>query len=601
MTMNREYMAARLPEAPPEGLVEWVEQTQRDEFGLPLCSWQSEWVRLAPQIEEIMCNQGTQGRSIWVADCWCGACGESYYTAKVPGEDAIMLTVGEDGGYYTAELDGGWNPETTEIQRNGDEFYCPFCGSKVELIHRRRLKGGRMQRLMVMTLQAVDGYLGIFYWITWRKIEEWGAEEYGASPYSAYLLNENGTLVKFRHAKRDMNGHLHHSREWKPIRDNDDDGDDIYQDWGSICNRKRGYALWPQAPKLDGTTGEKTGLEEYLAAGGYRCVQYLKLWRTVRGVENLCKTGQAALVKEIVNLAYCYSYTPSLEAAKYLDIKKRKPHEMLGVSRADYRVLRENDMPLTIQHIETWNRYRKCGGSLGFLDLIYASARFGAGLGSALELMKDHPGEDLPRLERYMEKQGLSARDIGLLTDTRRMLRNLYGGRALSAEELWPRQLQAAHDNAAAMLATRNQREKAEKFAAGFARILDNFGQLQWNDGELCIVLPQSNDDLIREGKVLRHCVGTYGNGHIDGTSVIFFVRHYRRPERPYYTLDINMQKRGKEVQLHGYGNERHGPNKEYTHKIPVKVRAFCDRWENEILRPFCEAQAKQEQEAKTA
>lgn len=590
----------RLPEAPPEGLVEWVERTQRDEFGLPFCSWTSERVRLVPMLEEIMWDQSTKGRSIWAADCRCAACGEDFYTAKVPGEDAIMLTVGEDGSYYTAELDGGWNPETTEIQRDGDDFYCPFCGSKVELIHRKRLRGGRMQQLMVMTVQVVDGYLGIFYWMTWRSIDEWGVDEYGASPYSAYLLSESGTLAKFRHAKRDMNGHLHHSRTWQLVRNNDDDGDDIYQDWGSISNRKRGYALWPQFPELGGTTGEKTGLEEYLAADGYHCVQYLKLWRSARGVENLCKTGQVALVREIVNQAYRYSYTPSMEAAKYLDIKKRKPHEMLCISRADYRVLRKNDMALTIHHLEKWKQYRACGGNLSFLDFIYFSARFGAGIHSALELMKDHPGEDLPKLERYMEKQGLQAREIGLLTDTRRMLRNLYGGRALSTEELWPRQLQAAHDNAAAMLATRNQREKAAKLAAGFAQILDNFGHLQWSDGELCIVLPQSNDDLIREGKVLRHCVGTYGHGHIEGTNVIFFVRHYRRPERPYYTLDINMHK-GVEVQLHGYGNERHGPNKEYTHSIPTKVRAFCDRWKDEILRPFCEAQAKQEQEAKTA
>lgn len=591
----------RLPETPPDGLIDWVERTQRNEFGLPLCSWQSVRVRLAPQIEEVMCNQSTKGRSIWAADCWCGACGESFLTAKVSGENAILLTVGEDGAYYTAELEGGWDPETTEIQRDGDDFYCPCCGSKVELIHTKRLRGGRTQRLMVMSLQVVDGYLGIFYWIVWRKIEEWGADDYGASPYSAFILDENGTLIKFRHANRDMRGNLHHFREWKNIRDNNDDGDDIYRDWGSINHRKQGYALWPQTPNLDNSTGEKTGIEEYLDAGGHRCVQYLKLWRAVRGIENLCKTGQATLVRSIVTKAYRYSATPSVEAAKYLNIKMRKPHEMLGISRADYRALRENGLELEPDHLERWRQYQQCGGQLSFLDFMEISARFGVGIGFALKLMRGHPGEDLPKLERYMQKQGMHAREIGLLEDTRRMMRNLYGGRELTQEELWPRRLQSAHDNAAAMLATRDQLPRKEKLAAGFAQILANYGNLQWDDGELCMVLPQSNDDLIREGKVLRHCVGSYGERHVAGTSVIFFVRHYRRPERPYYTLDINMQKQGEEVQLHGYGNERHGPNKEYTHKIPAKVRAFCDRWKNEVLRPYIQAQAKREQEAKTA
>ena len=36
-----------------------------------------------------------------------------------------------------------------------------------------------------------------------------------------------------------------------------------------------------------------------------------------------------------------------------------------------------------------------------------------------------------------------------------------------------------------------------------------------------------------------------------------------------------------------GYGNERHGPNKEYKHSIPQPVRDFCDRWQREVLLPW--------------
>ena len=41
------------------------------------------------------------------------------------------------------------------------------------------------------------------------------------------------------------------------------------------------------------------------------------------------------------------------------------------------------------------------------------------------------------------------------------------------------------------------------------------------------------------------------------------------------------------EIQLHGYGNERHGDRKQHRHKIPQKVRDFCDRWEREVLMPW--------------
>ena len=101
------------------------------------------------------------------------------------------------------------------------------------------------------------------------------------------------------------------------------------------------------------------------------------------------------------------------------------------------------------------------------------------------------------------------------------------------------------------------------------------------------MILPKSYADLYQEGEILRHCVGGYSEEHISGSDTIFFVRHYRRPERSYYTLDIDMTDRPHRVQLHGYGNERHGINKQYRHTIPKKVLDFCDRWEREVLMPW--------------
>jgi hypothetical protein len=62
-----------------------------------------------------------------------------------------------------------------------------------------------------------------------------------------------------------------------------------------------------------------------------------------------------------------------------------------------------------------------------------------------------------------------------------------------------------------------------------------------------------------------------------------------------HYTLNISFYgPEPREIQLHGYGNERHGPNKEHSHRIPNKVRTFCDRWEREILLPWWHNQKKQ-------
>ena len=80
---------------------------------------------------------------------------------------------------------------------------------------------------------------------------------------------------------------------------------------------------------------------------------------------------------------------------------------------------------------------------------------------------------------------------------------------------------------------------------------------------------------------------------------MFLFVRHYRRPERPDYTLNISFDgTESEEIQLNGYGNERHGTHKQYRHKIPQKVRDFVDRWEREIMFPWWREQQKKEKTA---
>lgn len=88
--------------------------------------------------------------------------------------------------------------------------------------------------------------------------------------------------------------------------------------------------------------------------------------------------------------------------------------------------------------------------------------------------------------------------------------------------------------------------------------------------------------------------VGGYGDAHCRLEQTIFFVRHYRRPERSYYTLSMDLRGIPAQRQLHGYGNERHGPNKEYSHKIPRKVLDFVDAWKRTVLDPWYKNQIRE-------
>lgn len=586
--MDAAYLARRLPEHPPEGLVEWViKHHGSKELGGEYCIFHAERMRWPG------------GKSGWAAECTCTACQEEFITRKEPGIQGICMVRGEDNQCYTVEPWEAVNPYMgIEVNRSGDDMECPFCGSQVTVVHRGEIgRAGKVKRIMVLSVQNVDGYTALIYWMIWRRLSEYGISEYGAEPEDAYVLTEHGGLRRFTHAERYGAFYSYSRRQlarWKPMSGNKDIGECVYSDWGSISGRKQGFYVWPECPDLEGTTGEKTGLAEFLRKDGHPPIAYLKLWRKYRCIENLCRQGQAELVQQILRQARVYAYCDELEMKKYLDLTKRRPHEILGISRGAFRWLRKERVELTLHDMELWKEYKDTGGGMELPRFLEISRGTGfVNMKTALELMRTE-GIGLEKLQRYLSKAGGGLKDAGILKDTRRALRELYG-RELTQEELWPRNLHDAHDRAHRMLLAQKQEAASRRMQEGFRSVLERYSGLQWTDGELCVVLPKDNGELVREGAVLRHCVGGYGDAHIRGSSVIFFVRHYRRPDRPYYTLAIDMQKRPRERQLHGYGNERHGPNKEYSHTIPKKVRAFCDRWENEVLLPWYLKQKKEE------
>ena len=79
-----------------------------------------------------------------------------------------------------------------------------------------------------------------------------------------------------------------------------------------------------------------------------------------------------------------------------------------------------------------------------------------------------------------------------------------------------------------------------------------------YTDGEMKIVVPVNAEDIEREGKRLRHCVGGYAQRHIEGKTTILFLRQADRPEHRYVTIEIN-DAYFDIRQVHGYKNEADG------------------------------------------
>lgn len=133
----------------------------------------------------------------------------------------------------------------------------------------------------------------------------------------------------------------------------------------------------------------------------------------------------------------------------------------------------------------------------------------------------------------------------------------------------FPKDLVNAHNILSVRAAAIRDKVRAEKVKEAFKTIYN--GIPQYATKKYRIVFPESEADFLREGQQLDHCVGngTYFNRHIEGVNMIFFIRKAEDPEKPFFTAEVNVQRRTI-VQL--YGNHDCRAPKE----IENFVKQFC-------------------------
>lgn len=601
--MDKELIRTLLPEEPRPGLLSWTKRHCGDELGHDYMVWHPKKVPVYDIGEAMTDNDWKPKRYERVADCTCKACGANFAT-ELAG-NLLRFWIDDCGEWWDLDPRGQCPYEDEESYANGydveiesgDNVQCPLCMSELVTIQAKDLRGGRRKQIMVISIEVIQGYAAVVYWLVRREIyDTWN--RYSVHPRDAYVLDENGTIHRYTHT---IGGGLTTETNdecWRLTKNKRDSLDMVYHDWGSVSNKKKGGLFYDEdTPDLDGTTAEKTGLQEFVGYDGTYSVEYLKLWKRFPSLENLVITGWGRLVDQIAAMSFG-GYDAKTEMAKVIDISKSKPHEILGMSKSDFRTIRKNNWQWNFEAQVLFNQFRESGFTSALQFHTYLLAFKDDGIRALLDLNRLYGDRDIEKIKRYLEKQNMRPSEAGILLDTRNAAKALAGERPLSQEELWPRNLQDAHDRLTRARILQIDQEKAKKYQMDFDAVISKFEDLQWTDGDLCIVIPKSYVDLVQEGNVLRHCVGGYSEDHISGRHTIFFVRHYRRPERSYYTLDINMLDRPYRQQLHGYGNERHGINKQYRHTIPQKVLEFCDRWEREVLMPWYRDNQK---EGKTA
>lgn len=157
---------------------------------------------------------------------------------------------------------------------------------------------------------------------------------------------------------------------------------------------------------------------------------------------------------------------------------------------------------------------------------------------------------------------------------------------------LMPRDLQESHDNATALLRRRIEDERAREEAerdkerrkqlrlakkAYDKRLEALRARYAFAISGYSILLPESADEIIAEGKALEHCVAGYAERHMAGKVTILFLRRDDALDVPLVTIEM---KGSNLMQMHGFRNDNtaceSNPNKVAARVLYAKI---IDPW----------------------
>lgn len=592
-----------LPEEPEKELRDWAFLQNGDLLGGELCLFRRESVELYP---EDQCwpfrRPEEEHKRVWGARCSCTACGNDfiagYGSAKQGGMKikGIRLLCGDDGQLWPGVPDKDEMPGTVADIAEGEALSCPYCGAAVRLTHAGSLRGGRTWQLLLCQAAVLAGRLVLLYWMARRTADEFGCFDCSLRPWEAVVLDRDGRLRRI--VFREMYG-VKPAPAWRLCGRFRAPEELRYYSWDADNHKQIGARVFGRVPDLTGTTGEKTGIEDYIRSGGTWCAAYLGLWRRHPNAENLARRGWGRILEdELDRKAENNVRTGGTEAPPMLSVnwEAKRPHEMLGMDRASCKALAGR---WGYKQLKLWGEYTTVYRDVTALEFDTAARETSWRTVERIvdRCVGDWDALPVSRVLRYLRRQaarenGLAETQAGLLFDLRDMLDDR--DTEPTEYELWPKNLRAAHDR----LAEEQKQRRETHYAADFARLAEKYAPLAWRDGDLCIRVAAAPEELTREGEVLHHCVGGYHQKHAAETDVIFFVRRARRPERSWYTLDIRMNTDvPREVQLHGYRNEWCDRGRL---RIPQRVRDFCDRWEREVLLPWAAAQKDKQRDKQT-
>lgn len=320
-------------------------------------------------------------------------------------------------------------------------------------------------------------------------------------------------------------------------------------------------------------------------------VKYLSAYTRYPNMEMAVRMGLNKAVKDLVQ------HGMKNHAAINWDGKNMQ--EFLRLNKQDAKMFFHNGGDLDI--LAAYHTAKKAGITRNMMDFI-AFLKAADAMRCAKELTKcaQKAGCTLAQASGYIIRQSENTtRTLITWEDYLNMAKQLRFDMT-RLDVTMPKDLQDRHDAAAETLRYHRKVEQQKQHKEFNKRLKKMYA---FSYGDLCIVVPGSTEEIIMEGSTLRHCVGGYAARHFNDKVTILFLRHKRKPDTPFVTIEIVPRSTMKDKvvvrQIHGYRNEGYLNDKKlekltkdqkHNSRPEYKYKWFLDVW-----RAWVEAGSKRD------
>ena len=306
----------------------------------------------------------------------------------------------------------------------------------------------------------------------------------------------------------------------------------------------------------------------YCPLSGYRqyMMQFMRLYVRHPNIEYLIKSGYGHLIYTYEYYGYFgYALEGYYRVHDAVDLRSNNLLRMLHLNRDEFKLLRGKER-FYQNYLSFRHEYPKSKPH----ELLQIARIYGGDHGRLQNHIKK-TGLSAYRIACYMDQRNIDPGDYSDYLDQCTRLKYDLRDTAISM----PREFYAMHERLSELLETEADKGTKRMFRENYAKRK----RFEFEYGDLFLRQPITINEIIREGKILCHCVGGYAERHAKGFTNIFFVRKKDDPDKPFYTMEVGTDYRI--VQCRGYRNDRFSEKPETVITFEKQYQEYLKELQN--------------------